>query len=77
MELNKEQLTKLKGYICNINFDHELYGVEKTVKLLGIESAELDEIITNKTIETEVSTVLSNSFGFGGTNSALVIKKCV
>ena len=51
MELNKEQLTKLKGYICNINFDHELYGVEKTVKLLGIESAELNEIITNKTID--------------------------
>lgn len=28
-----------------------------------------------KTVETEVNTVLSNSFGFGGTNSALVIKK--
>ena len=31
--------------------------------------------IATKTIETEVNTVLSNSFGFGGTNSALVIKK--
>lgn len=31
--------------------------------------------ITAKTIETQVNTVLSNSFGFGGTNSALVIKK--
>ena len=28
-----------------------------------------------KTIETKVDTVLSNSFGFGGTNSALVLKK--
>lgn len=28
-----------------------------------------------KTIVTEINTVLSNSFGFGGTNSALVIKK--
>jgi 3-oxoacyl-[acyl-carrier-protein] synthase-1 len=31
--------------------------------------------ITAKTIDMEVNTVLSNSFGFGGTNSALVIKK--
>lgn len=31
--------------------------------------------LTAKTIETEVNTVLSNSFGFGGTNSALVIRK--
>lgn len=31
--------------------------------------------IAAKTIDTEVRTVLSNSFGFGGTNSALIIKK--
>ncbi len=31
--------------------------------------------IASKTIDTEVNTVLSNSFGFGGTNSALIIKK--
>lgn len=31
--------------------------------------------ITATTVDTEVDTVLSNSFGFGGTNSALVIKK--
>jgi 3-oxoacyl-[acyl-carrier-protein] synthase-1 len=31
--------------------------------------------LTAKTIDTEVNTVLSNSFGFGGTNSALVLKK--
>lgn len=30
--------------------------------------------IAPKTIDTEVNVVLSNSFGFGGTNSALVIK---
>lgn len=31
--------------------------------------------ITSKTVDTEVNIILSNSFGFGGTNSALVIKK--
>lgn len=31
--------------------------------------------IATKTTETEIDTVLSNSFGFGGTNSALVIRK--
>lgn len=31
--------------------------------------------LATQTVETEINTVLSNSFGFGGTNSALVIKK--
>ena len=31
--------------------------------------------LATKTVKTEVNTVLSNSFGFGGTNSALVLKK--
>lgn len=31
--------------------------------------------IAAKTVEANIDTVLSNSFGFGGTNSALVIKK--
>lgn len=31
--------------------------------------------LTSKTVDTKVDAVLSNSFGFGGTNSALVIKK--
>lgn len=31
--------------------------------------------IAAKTVDTELRTVLSNSFGFGGTNSALVIRK--
>ncbi len=33
--------------------------------------------IASQTVDTEVDTVLSNSFGFGGTNSALVIRKMV
>lgn len=32
--------------------------------------------LATETVETKVDTVLSNSFGFGGTNSALVIRKC-
>ena len=31
--------------------------------------------IARETIEVQINTILSNSFGFGGTNSALVIKK--
>ena len=33
--------------------------------------------IARQTVHTEVNTVLSNSFGFGGTNSALIIRKPV
>ena len=32
--------------------------------------------IATKTVEMPLNTVLSNSFGFGGTNSAVVLKKC-
>lgn len=46
----------------NINFEK---GDENTSKIN----------ITNKTIDKEFDVYLSNSFGFGGTNSALVIKK--
>lgn len=46
----------------NINFEHPDEYSEK-----------LNLAIT--TIETELNLVLSNSFGFGGTNSALVLKK--
>ena len=31
--------------------------------------------IASETIDMEINTILSNSFGFGGTNSALVIRK--
>ena len=46
----------------NVNFEHpDEY------------SAKLN--IATTTVETEVNTVLSNSFGFGGTNSVLVLRK--
>jgi 3-oxoacyl-[acyl-carrier-protein] synthase-1 len=31
--------------------------------------------IADKTIDKNLNCILSNSFGFGGTNSALIIKK--
>ena len=46
----------------NINFEN---GDEFSAKLN----------IAKQTVDTPVNTVLSNSFGFGGTNSALIIKK--
>ena len=33
--------------------------------------------LVNKTLDKKFSVFLSNSFGFGGTNSALIIKKMV
>lgn len=50
------------GFVApNINFEHPDEYSEK----LNLATA---------TVDTEVDTVLSNSFGFGGTNSALVIR---
>lgn len=41
---------------------------------LDEDSAKLN--IAKKTIQKKIDVFLSNSFGFGGTNSALIIKKC-
>lgn len=46
----------------NINLEHPVEYAEKLN-------------LTAVTVDTQVDTVLSNSFGFGGTNSALVIRK--
>lgn len=53
MELSKGQLILLKGYICNINFTHELYGVEKTLKLLGVEPLQIKALCESKSIELQ------------------------
>ena len=46
----------------NVNFEHPDEYSEKLN-------------LATTTVETEVNTVLSNSFGFGGTNSALILRK--
>ena len=52
------------GFVApNVNFEHP-------------DEASAPLNIVTKTIEMPLNTVLSNSFGFGGTNSAVVLKKC-
>ncbi|MBO4577106.1 MAG: beta-ketoacyl-[acyl-carrier-protein] synthase family protein, partial [Paludibacteraceae bacterium] len=52
-----------QGFVApNINLEH-------------VDSAAETLRIATTAIETEVRTVLSNSFGFGGTNSAIVLRK--
>ena len=51
-----------EGFVApNINLEH----VDPAAETLRIATA---------TVETPVNTVLSNSFGFGGTNSAIVLR---
>ena len=53
MELTKEQFDNLKGYICNINFDHEIYGVQKTLKMIGVDTSQVDALLSEKLVAME------------------------
>ena len=49
--------------------------IAPNINLENVSEEAKDLNIVKDTMEKELNTVLSNSFGFGGTNSALVIKK--
>lgn len=51
MLLTSEQFNYLKGYVCNINFDHEIYGVQKTLKMIGVDANQIDELLNEKLLD--------------------------
>ena len=55
------------------NFKVDINAIHMLAKVT-LNSVSMSNLATT-TQEAEINTVLSNSFGFGGTNSALVIKK--
>ena len=64
-EIVYSMLMMQNGFIApNINFENP-----------DEDSAKLN--IAKETVEKEINTFLSNSFGFGGTNSSLIIKKFI
>lgn len=51
MLLDNSQIYFLKGYICNINFDHELHGAEMALRMIGVKSSQIDELFSAKLAE--------------------------
>ena len=50
--------------------------VAPNINLENVDEAASKLNLVNKTLSKKIDVFLSNSFGFGGTNSALIITKC-
>ena len=49
--------------------------VAPNINLSDVDDSAAGLLIATEAKEMQVNTVLSNSFGFGGTNSALILRK--
>ncbi|OAV22434.1 3-oxoacyl-acyl-carrier-protein synthase, KASI [Moraxella catarrhalis] len=58
---------------CLLMMNHEF--IAPTINIQNLDDAAKDFDIVTQTRQTALNSVMSNSFGFGGTNAALVIQK--
>mgnify|MGYP002656178369 FL=1 len=58
---------------CLLMMNHEF--IAPTINIQNLDDAAKDFDIVTQTRQTALNSIMSNSFGFGGTNAALVIQK--
>lgn len=62
--------------------EKKIYPKNKSIKKVSSNQGEKDEecdidIVPNKPVEKDLNYVMSNSLGFGGHNSSIILKKYV